>query len=223
MNLFTKIASGAMALALVCGCETAAMSARAPGTDGDSSVTTSSLAPAPAMRSVALPQQATDIDAPQDNDHDHFEVEADCNDHNPDVHPGAFELCDYLDNNCNGATDENWKTVFDGAYGTPCQALATNGCWSDGIWTCDFSRKWLACNASPRTPTLEVCDGVDNDCNGVTDVDEWPLLGQLCETEEDGCTRVGLWVCDSYTKNSYCTSRQKPTADEDALPCAESQ
>lgn len=31
----------------------------------------------------------------------------DCDDGNPDVHPGGKELCDGLDNNCNGEIDEN--------------------------------------------------------------------------------------------------------------------
>src|SRR3990167_3859337 len=145
MNSFTKIAIGVMALVLVCGCETAAASANATATDADSSAETHNQSALAALHGVGLPKPATDtteLSASQDADNDHFNVEIDCNDQNPDVHPGAFEFCDYIDNNCNGAVDENWKTVFDGAYGQPCSSLGTNGCWSEGIWACDFTRKW---------------------------------------------------------------------------------
>ena len=35
----------------------------------------------------------------------------DCNDHNATVHPGAPELCDGIDNNCNGKVDENCTLI----------------------------------------------------------------------------------------------------------------
>jgi len=47
-----------------------------------------------------------------DNDSDGFSVQGgicgsvDCDDNNNDVHPGATEVCDGLDNNCNGLVDE---------------------------------------------------------------------------------------------------------------------
>ncbi|MFZ4857121.1 MAG: MopE-related protein [Desulfuromonadaceae bacterium] len=41
-------------------------------------------------------------------------IAADCNDNNPAIHPGAAELCDGVDNNCNGYTDEGFDADGDG-------------------------------------------------------------------------------------------------------------
>ncbi|MEA3467238.1 MAG: right-handed parallel beta-helix repeat-containing protein [Thermodesulfobacteriota bacterium] len=53
----------------------------------------------------------------QDNDGDgHSVAQGDCNDNNPDIYPGAMEVCDnQTDDNCNGQVDENCiaiETVF---------------------------------------------------------------------------------------------------------------
>ena len=42
----------------------------------------------------------------QDADDDGYSSDIDCNDNNPSVYPGATEVCNALDDNCNGATDE---------------------------------------------------------------------------------------------------------------------
>src|SRR6266446_1198667 len=90
-----------------------------------------------------------------DADHDgYLACQGDCDDANPAVHPGADEICDGLDNNCNGRVDD----------------LGTTTC---GVGAC--ARTVQVCVAGvPRTcvpgqPSPEVCDGIDNDCNGAVD------------------------------------------------------
>ena len=93
----------------------------------------------------------------------------DCNDAMAFVNPGALEVCDGVDNNCDGNTDEGcniWYRDSDGdGYGTavsttailqPAGYAALTGDCNDG-------------NAAVHPGAAETCDGVDNDCDGIVD------------------------------------------------------
>ena len=50
-----------------------------------------------------------------DDDADGFtNCDGDCNDANPDVHPGAAEVCDLADNDCDGVVDDGFDADADG-------------------------------------------------------------------------------------------------------------
>ncbi|MFY2562684.1 MopE-related protein [Corallococcus terminator] len=96
---------------------------------------------------------------------------SDCNDASSSVRPGASEVCDSVDNNCNGITDEDVKSTFywdaDGdGYGNVSQP--TYACAQPGGYVSNGND----CNdgsASIRPGATEVCDSVDNNCNGSAD------------------------------------------------------
>jgi hypothetical protein len=97
----------------------------------------------------------------------------DCNDNDPHIHPEALELCDYQDNNCNGKVDEGFPV------GLICSA-GVGACERQGIFECAADGMGVVCNALPGEPQLEICDGIDNDCDG--EVDEGC---EMCE-DKDG-------------------------------------
>lgn len=108
------------------------------------------------------PGTVSDADA----DGDGVPAPTDCNDADPDVYPGAPEICDGLDQNCNAITDEGVTTLFwrdtDGdGYGDDAQPLEACTAPSGHVAVggdCDDSV------SSVNPGVAEVCDGLDQDC-----------------------------------------------------------
>ncbi|HXU11311.1 MAG TPA: putative metal-binding motif-containing protein, partial [Candidatus Binatia bacterium] len=91
-----------------------------------------------------------------DRDEDLYAIcQGDCDDLNPQVHPGATEICDGADNDCDTLIDENLGQTTCGLG--ECRVTVTN-CVAGVPQTC-----------TPRQPSAEVCDGKDNNCNGTID------------------------------------------------------
>ena len=106
----------------------------------------------------------------------------DCDDGDADVFPGADEVCNGADDDCDDDIDEGltgtWYADTDGdGYGDP--DVYSSDCdpgpgWSEDNTDCDDTNadRW------PDAPS-DICDAIDNDCDG--DIDEdvkagWILL-----------------------------------------------
>ena len=94
----------------------------------------------------------------------------DCNDQDASIHPGAEEICDNVDNNCDDNIDEGVTTPYfadvDGdGYGAgdseeACEAPTD---YVEDDSDCDDG------DADINPAATEECDGVDNDCDGEVD------------------------------------------------------
>jgi MYXO-CTERM domain-containing protein len=87
-----------------------------------------------------------------------MECEGDCDDADPTTSLGTKELCDGIDNDCDGSiADEELDTDSDGF--SPC----------DG--DCDDTNQ--DANPDSAEDTAEACsDGFDNDCDDLVDLDD---------------------------------------------------
>ena len=129
------------------------------------------------------------------------------------------EVCDGLDNDCNGVVDDPGGTVIDfktdvlncGGCGVLCALpnAVTNCVSSKCTFTGCKPGGWVNANNDPtdgcecQYKGQEVCDGVDNDCDGKADLDSaGKPLAQSCYTgaagtQGKGFCKAGSQVCST--------------------------
>jgi hypothetical protein len=100
------------------------------------------------------------------------------------------ELCDGQDNDCDGTADEDFPNL-----GQTC-TVGVGECEASGVYVCTGDQTGTECDATPGDPVAELCDGLDNDCDGTADEDN-PEGGGQCGTTDVGECEYGSYECQS--------------------------
>jgi hypothetical protein len=107
-------------------------------------------------------------------------------------HVPVAELCNGKDDDCDGLVDEDFPTL-----GQPCNQQSCQGA---GQFVCNATGTAVECSVSAAGPSPEVCDGRDNDCDGLIDElpgpgePAMPGVGVACGSNVGEC-RSGISAC----------------------------
>jgi len=133
----------------------------------------------------------------------------DCNDNNPNIYPGAEEVCNGIDDDCDSETDEGYVCPFVTYYcdqdedGHASDFLSgvcsTYNCLPSGCVTsqgddCNDN------NAGIHPDAEETCNGIDDNCAGGVDEDGvCPEVEYHCDHDEDGwISTAPSGTCDTH-------------------------
>ncbi len=138
----------------------------------------------------------------EDNDGDGYFANCpggtDCHDADPNVHPGAEEICgDNLDNDCSGGPDngcdcaEDDRPCYTGPAGTVGRGSCSAGIQhcENGVWgECEEQvlPQGELCNGEDDSCDGEIDEGVSNACGGCGEVDAEEVCGDGIDNDCDG-------------------------------------
>jgi len=137
---------------------------------------------------------------------------ADCNDANASIRPGATEICNGIDDNCAGGVDnglatQNYWVDGDGdgfGAGTPAMLCGPlGGRVANGNDCNDLS-------AAVRPTATETCNNIDDNCSGGVDEGD-PGGGAACTTGQLGVCGPGTRHC--VTGSVQCVRNVNPSAE----------
>ncbi len=142
----------------------------------------------------------------------------DCDDTNSDAYPEAAEVCDEVDNNCDGLTDDDDPTVSDARTWYPDTDGDGFGDGASGLSACIQPSGYIAdsddCDDTDydvNPDATEVCDDIDNDCDDMIDIDDPSIRGDVdwyADSDGDG-------FGDRASSLTSCTQPTGYTSDSD--------
>ncbi len=132
---------------------------------------------------------------------------SDCDDSDPAINPGAIEICDGIDNDCDNMIDEGLTVTTyyadtDGdSYGDNSSTLDAcvqpTGYVTDNT-DCDDN------NAAINPGATEICDGIDNNCDNMID-EGLAFVTYYADTDSDGYGDNSSSVSDCTQPAGYVT------------------
>ena len=148
-----------------------------------------------------------------DLDGDGYHASVDCNDNNSAIHPDADEICDSIENDCDGSVDDQDDSLVDGmllyedgdgdGYGNPAQSILACELLPSHV------EDSLDCNDSDSSihpDAVESCDDVDSDCDGAEITDLITLngsnFGDLSDALDSAQEGDEVYVCEGTWEDS---------------------
>lgn len=128
------------------------------------------------------------------------------------------ELCDGVDNDCDGVADEDIADLGDDC------SVGAGECRRVSKYTCSPDGAGVVCDVVPGQPTAEQCNGLDDDCNSTVDDGLLDCCGDegrpgACNKDRRGVCEEGTYICGADGMWGPCLLNGAPVPQPTAETC----